>query len=192
MSQTSLVIYQVIGCLPMILQNLKTAFHLILTLSKKCIILNPSAKKSAKYVTWTHKLKKSCIQAEQMHIKITCVLQLHVTWALPSILDLYRSKPYKYVSWIIEHKGNNSLASYLRKKMWGFDVFCGYCDNDNGFGYNSMYVLFEITVELTHEGIKHQQDVLDAIFSFINLVKKTGPQENTYNEIYKIGKNNFR
>ncbi|KYM76122.1 Nardilysin [Atta colombica] len=120
------------------------------------------------------------------------ISQLHITWALPSILDLYRSKPYKYVSWIIEHKGNNSLASYLRKKMWGFDVFCGYCDNDNGFGYNSMYVLFEITVELTHEGIKHQQDVLDAIFSFINLVKKTGPQENTYNEIYKIGKNNFR
>ncbi|KYN41278.1 Nardilysin, partial [Trachymyrmex septentrionalis] len=120
------------------------------------------------------------------------ISQLHVTWALPAI-DSYRSKPYKYISWIIEHKGNGSLTSYLRKKMWGLDVFCGNCDNDNDFGYNSMYVLFEIIVELTHKGVQqHQQDVLNALFSFINFVKKTGPQESIYNELYKIGKNNFR
>ncbi|XP_018339275.1 PREDICTED: nardilysin-like [Trachymyrmex septentrionalis] len=119
------------------------------------------------------------------------ISQLHVTWALPAI-DSYRSKPYKYISWIIEHKGNGSLTSYLRKKMWGFDVFCGICDKDNGFGYNSMYVLFEIIVELTDEGLKHLRNVLDTIFSFINFVKKTGPQESIYNELYKIGKNNFR
>jgi len=110
---------------------------------------------------------------------------------LPAI-DSYRSKPYKYISWIIEHKGNGSLTSYLRKKMWGFDVFCGICDKDNGFGYNSMYVLFEIIVELTDEGLKHLRNVLDTIFSFIIFVKKTGPQESIYNELYKIGKNNFR
>ena len=112
---------------------------------------------------------------------------------MPSLQNYYKSKPSEYISWIIEHKGNGSLTSYLRKKMWGFDVFCGICDKDNGFGYNSMYVLFEIIVELTHKGVQqHQQDVLNALFSFINFVKKTGPQESIYNELYKIGKNNFR
>ncbi|XP_018057367.1 PREDICTED: nardilysin-like [Atta colombica] len=120
------------------------------------------------------------------------IIQLHITWTLPSLLNLYRSKPNKYISWIIEHKGNNSLTSYLRKKMRGLDVFCGNCDNDNDFGYNSMYVLFEIIIELTDEGLKHLRDVLEAIFSFINLIKKTGPQESIYNELYKIGNNNFR
>ncbi|KAG5318470.1 NRDC protein, partial [Acromyrmex heyeri] len=120
------------------------------------------------------------------------ISQLHVTWALPSILHLYRSKPYKYISFIIEHKGNGSLTNYLRKKMWALDLFCGKCDNDNSFGYNSMYVLFEIIVELTQEGLKHQQDILKAIFSFIKFVKRMGPQERIYNEIYKIRNDNFR
>ncbi|KAG5337867.1 NRDC protein, partial [Acromyrmex heyeri] len=133
--------------------------------------------------------KSMCINAYKNK---SCLLQLHVTWVLPSLLNLYRSKPNKYISWIIEHKGSNSLTSYLRKKRWGLDVFCGNCDNDNDFGYNSMYFLFEITVELTYKGVEHQQDILDAIFSFINLVKKTGPQESIHNELYKIGNNNFR
>ncbi|XP_018052331.1 PREDICTED: nardilysin-like [Atta colombica] len=120
------------------------------------------------------------------------ISQLHVTWALPSILNLYRSKPYKYISLIIEHKGNGSLTHYLRKKMWALNLFCGNCDNDNSFGYNSMYALFEIIVELTQEGLKHQQDILEAIFSFIKLVKRMGPQESIYNEIYKIRNDNFR
>ncbi|KAG5313549.1 NRDC protein, partial [Pseudoatta argentina] len=118
--------------------------------------------------------------------------KLHVIWILPSILNQYRSKPYKYISSIIQYKGNGSLISYLRKKMWALDLYCGNCDNDNGFGCNSMYILFEITVELSSEGLNHWRIVLEAIFSFINLVKRTGPQECTYNEIYKIGKNNFR
>ncbi|KYN27508.1 Nardilysin [Trachymyrmex cornetzi] len=116
------------------------------------------------------------------HIKVCKdVNQIHVTWALPSLLNLYRSKPCKYISWIIEHKGKDSLTSYLRKKMWGLDVFSGTYNNDN-----------VATVELTDEGVKHQREVLDAVFSFINLVKRTGPQESIYNELIKIGKNNFR
>jgi len=117
---------------------------------------------------------------------------LHVIWVLPSLLNFYKSKPSKYISWIIEHKGNGSLTSYLRKKMWGLDVFCGNCDNNNDFGYNSMYVLFEIIVELTEEGLKYPRKVLNAIFSFMNLIRRMGPQKSIYNELYKIGNNNFR
>ncbi|KAG5329870.1 NRDC protein, partial [Acromyrmex charruanus] len=105
------------------------------------------------------------------------ISQLHVIWILPSILNQYRSKPYKYISSIIQYKGNGSLISYLRKKMWALDLYCGNCDNDNGFGCNSMYILFEIIVELSSEGLNHWRIVLEAIFSFINLVKRTGPQE---------------
>ncbi|KAG5345102.1 NRDC protein, partial [Acromyrmex charruanus] len=133
--------------------------------------------------------KSMCINAYKNK---SCLLQLHVTWVLPSLLNLYRSKPIKYISWIIEHKGSNSLTSYLRKKMWGLDVFCGNCDNDNDFGYNSMYVLFEIIVKLTDKGLSNVEHILCAIFSFLKLIKRMGPPESIYKELYKIGNNNFR
>ncbi|KAG5331266.1 NRDC protein, partial [Acromyrmex charruanus] len=117
------------------------------------------------------------------------ISQLHVIWILPSKFNQYRSKPFKYISTIIENKESRSLNSYLRRKMWALDICC---DNDNGFGHNSMYILFEIIIELSREGQQHLSDVLDAIFSFIKLVKQVGPQEWIYNEFYKIGKNNFR
>ncbi|KYQ60241.1 hypothetical protein ALC60_00649 [Trachymyrmex zeteki] len=47
--------------------------------------------------------------------------------------------------------------------MWCLDLFC----------------------ELSHEGEQNLRDVLDTIFSFISVVKRTGSQERIYDEIYK-------
>ncbi|XP_011881239.1 PREDICTED: nardilysin isoform X2 [Vollenhovia emeryi] len=118
------------------------------------------------------------------------VSQLEVTWTMPSLLDLYKSKPHQYISWIIGHEGKGSLISYLRKKMWSLDMFSG--NSESGFEHSSMYALFKLTVVLSYEGQQHLEEVLDAIFSFINLVKKEGPQKRIYDEIYKIEENNFR
>ncbi|XP_012218457.1 nardilysin-like [Linepithema humile] len=116
--------------------------------------------------------------------------QLELTWVMPSLHDLYQSKPHQYISWIIGHEGRGSLISYLRKKMWAFDMYSG--NSENGFEHSSMYALLKLTVLLTDEGQAHLKDVLDAIFQFINLMKKEGPQRRIYDEIYKIEENNFR
>ncbi|KYN45436.1 Nardilysin [Trachymyrmex septentrionalis] len=52
------------------------------------------------------------------------ISQLHVIWILPSKFNQYKSKPYKYISSIIENKRSGSLTSYLRKKLWALDLFC--------------------------------------------------------------------
>lgn len=109
---------------------------------------------------------------------------------MPSLLDLYKSKPHQYISWIIGHEGKGSLISYLRKKMWGIDMVSG--NSESGFEHSSMYVLMKITVLLTDEGQKHLEKVLDAVFSFLNLLRMEGPQKRIYDEIYKIEENNFR
>ncbi|XP_018399635.1 PREDICTED: nardilysin-like [Cyphomyrmex costatus] len=49
--------------------------------------------------------------------------------------------------------------------------------------HDSMESLTQLTMKLTHEGRKHLEDVLNAIFSFINLLKKEGPQKEIYNDI---------
>lgn len=74
--------------------------------------------------------------------------------------------------------------------MWGIDMVSG--NSESGFEHSSMYALMKITVLLTDEGQNQIEKVLDAIFSFINLLRREGPQERIYDEIYKIEENNFR
>ncbi|KYM98612.1 Nardilysin [Cyphomyrmex costatus] len=116
------------------------------------------------------------------------ISRLEVTWPMPSLFDYYLCKPHQYISWIIEHRGKGTLTSYLRKK-WNCEVTC---NNESSFMHNSMYTLFNLTVTLSDVGLQHLEEILDAIFSFINLLKEEGPQKRIYNEIHKIKEDNFR
>ncbi|KAF7385820.1 hypothetical protein HZH66_011662 [Vespula vulgaris] len=77
------------------------------------------------------------------------VCQIELTWAMPPLHDLYKSKPHHYIAWIIGHEG-------------------------------------------IEDGHKHLQDVLNSIFSYINLMRKEGPQKRIYDEISQIEETNFR
>jgi len=106
---------------------------------------------------------------------------------MPSLVDFYKSKPHQYISWIIEHKGKGSLTSYLRKK-WNCEITC---NNESSFMHTSMYTLLNLTVSF-YEELQYLEEFLNTIFSFINLLKKEGPQKRIYDEIYKITENDFR
>ncbi|KYM98613.1 Nardilysin [Cyphomyrmex costatus] len=115
--------------------------------------------------------------------------RVQITWAMPSLL-VHKTKPYEYISRIIEQEGRGSLISYLRKKMWicTFSKCALYCKSQ----HNSMYSLVQLVVELSHEGFQHMNKILDAIFSFINLLKREGARENIFDEFCEIEKNSFR
>ncbi|XP_076237531.1 nardilysin [Calliopsis andreniformis] len=116
--------------------------------------------------------------------------QIELTWAMPPLHHLYKSKPHQYISWIIGHEGKGSLISYLKKNMWCFDIFSGNGESD--FEHSSMYALFSLSLTLTEQGHEHLEDVLNAIFSFINLLRKEGPQKRIYDEIHQIEETNFK
>ncbi|KYM98616.1 Nardilysin [Cyphomyrmex costatus] len=113
-----------------------------------------------------------------------------IMWVLPSQNDLYKSKACEYISTIISHEGQGSLISYLRKKMW--NVTCSknafFCKCKN----TSMYSLFIISVQLSREGKCYTKEILDAIYSYINLLKKEGPQKRIYDEINMAVEYSFR
>lgn len=109
---------------------------------------------------------------------------------MPPLHDFYKSKPHQYVSWIIGYEGKGSLISYLRKKTWCLGIFTG--NGESGFEHSSMYALFGISVMLTEQGYKHLQEVLNAIFAFINLMRREGPQKRIYDEIHQIKETSFR
>ncbi|XP_043474381.1 nardilysin-like [Leptopilina heterotoma] len=118
------------------------------------------------------------------------ICQIELTWSMPPLHHLYKSKPHQYVSWIIGHEGKGSLINYLRKKMWCLDIFTG--NAEGGFEHSSMYALFSLCLTLTDEGHKHLKEVLEAVFSYINMVRKNGPDQRIYNEISLIEKTNFK
>nr|XP_012135647.1 PREDICTED: nardilysin-like [Megachile rotundata] len=118
------------------------------------------------------------------------VRQVELTWSMPPVQHLYKSKPHEYISWVLGNKGKGSLISYLRKKMWCLDIDI---DNaDSGFTDSSMYALFTISLILTEQGQEQLQEVLNAIFSFINLMQKEGPQKQLFDEMQQIKEMNFR
>ncbi|KYN33453.1 Nardilysin, partial [Trachymyrmex septentrionalis] len=128
----------------------------------------------------------------KIYINKLSFLQLQITWALPSFSDYYKCNSYQYIPLIIGYKGKGSLIKYLQKKTWSSTL-----DNNMSVMYckiqpNSLYTLLRLTMTLTFEGRKHLENVLDAIFSFINLLKTVDQQKEIYNDIIKIKQNIFR
>ncbi|EFA00999.2 Insulin-degrading enzyme-like Protein [Tribolium castaneum] len=118
------------------------------------------------------------------------VIQLELTWALPSLLNKYKSKPHQYVSWILGDEGKGSLLAYLKKKVWVLSISAG--NGESGSEHNSLYAFFTISMSLTEEGFKHLNEVIEIVFSYINMLKKLGPQERLYNEMKIIGDISFK
>ncbi|XP_059475438.1 nardilysin-like isoform X2 [Neocloeon triangulifer] len=118
------------------------------------------------------------------------VQEVQLTWSLPSMMKKYESKPDRYLSWILGYEGHGSLIEYLRKRVWGLELYAG--SDESGSDHNSYFLHFGLTVSLTEEGYSHIDEVLQAIFSYLELMRKEGPQERIYNELKTIQETKFR
>ncbi|XP_063628856.1 nardilysin-like [Cydia splendana] len=116
--------------------------------------------------------------------------EVHLTWSMRSLISEYESKPHQYISYLLGHEGKGSLLSYLRKKVWALGIYTG--NSESGIDYTSMYSLFSTQVVLTKDGLDHIDEVLEAIFSYINMLKHLGPSERVYDEIKTIEETSFR
>ncbi|GLV32816.1 Nardilysin [Carabus blaptoides fortunei] len=116
--------------------------------------------------------------------------QVDLTFALPSLLNMYKSKPHMYVSWLLDHEGKGSIMSYLREKLWALEIYSG--NDESDMEHNTMYAIFTVTLILTPAGLEHISEVIEAVFSYISFLKELGPQERIFNEIKAIEDTAFR
>lgn len=68
-------------------------------------------------------------------------------------------------------------------------------DNDanfRDFAENSIYCLFSMKIRLPQEGHKNHKKILDSVFSYINMLRRAGPQERIFDELRKIEEAKFR
>lgn len=115
---------------------------------------------------------------------------LEVNWALPPVIKLYKSKPLSYLSWLIGHEGAGSLTAYLRQNLWASGLTSGH--SDDGLSYNSIYTLFSITAVLSDKGRENIRSVLKAIFSYVKMLQREGPNERVFREVQAIDQMQFR
>lgn len=99
--------------------------------------------------------------------------QLIISFALPNIDQYYRHKPESLLAYLLGHEGKHSILSYLKTKQWAIALTAG--SGINGYNFKD----FNISIRLTELGTKHTDDIIDAIFFYIALLKQS-PLANFY------------
>ncbi|XP_065095292.1 nardilysin-like isoform X1 [Ochlerotatus camptorhynchus] len=117
------------------------------------------------------------------------ICRLDVTWCLPPSVEDYKVKPVDYLSYLLGYEGKYSLTSYLRNRTLALDVQTG---SSYGFEKNSLYTLFAVSVTMTDKGLENVEEILKAIYSYMRLLKESGPVEWLFDELKEIEDTSFR
>jgi len=128
--------------------------------------------------------------AEHQQIKINIKpvkndRQLIVSFAMPSIDPLYRHKPESVLAYLLGHEGQGSILSFLKKQQWALGLTAG--SGVNGSNFKD----FNLSISLTELGELHINDIIHAIFSYINLMKSGPISEFYYQEKQAIANLSF-
>lgn len=118
-------------------------------------------------------------------LTIKDIRQLEITWLTPSVLEDYRSKPTSLLCRLLGDEGHGSILSVLKARDWGDQVFAG-MQTYRTFGM--MYV----SVTLTKTGVSHVDDIIQLIYEYIRLLRKTGVPEWFFKEQRTVAENAFR
>ncbi|XP_049824034.1 nardilysin isoform X2 [Aethina tumida] len=118
------------------------------------------------------------------------ICQLDLTWALPPLKSKYLTKPHEYLSYLLGDEGKGSILSYLKKKVWVLGISAG--NSGSGVDDNSVYSFFSLNLVMTEEGMTHMNEVIDVVFSYLNMLKRLGPQKRIFDEIKHIADTSFK
>jgi insulysin len=123
-------------------------------------------------------------------LHIVPVSQIHAVelqFPMRSILDLYKSKPTRYLSHLIGHEGKGSLLSLLKAKHYAQELYA-----DDSSKSCVPWSIFTIRIELTENGLQNVHEVVQMVFSYIDLLRQTGPKEWIQHELQTVADLQFR
>jgi insulysin len=100
--------------------------------------------------------------------------------------DYHESHPSRYLSHLIGYEGPGSILSYIKVKGWANGLGAGGLSLCPGSG------LFNISVKLTEDGLKHYHEIVRIIFQYIALVRELPPQKWVVDEMVGMSKVAFK
>ncbi|WP_049723052.1 insulinase family protein [Gilvimarinus polysaccharolyticus] len=95
--------------------------------------------------------------------------RLNIEFPIDNNQKDWRVKPNDYIANLISSEEPGTVAQILREKGWVDDFTAG--ANPGFYGEDGF---FTIQIGVTQEGLKHQDNIITAVFSYLDLVRKKG------------------
>ncbi|SFR78477.1 Secreted Zn-dependent peptidases, insulinase-like [Marinobacter daqiaonensis] len=114
------------------------------------------------------------------------IRRLHLIFPIPSQQDNYRNKPLHYVAGLLGHEGPGSLFDLLKNRGWVESLSAG-GGTDDGTD-----ATLEISMELTGEGLKHEEEIVALAFDYIDLIRERGIERFRFEEQEQLAEIDFR
>ncbi|WP_205967647.1 insulinase family protein [Paraglaciecola sp. 20A4] len=107
---------------------------------------------------------------EQLGIRINitplrAAKRLIVTFALPSVIKHYRTKPLSIISELLADEGSNGLLGYFKARGLATNISVG------GGIEGSTFKDFNVNLQLTDLGLTEIDAMLESLFHYIHLIK---------------------
>eukprot|EP00980_Cylindrotheca_fusiformis_P020700 scaffold7738_cov133-Cylindrotheca_fusiformis.AAC.9 len=118
-------------------------------------------------------------------VPVQDIRQLSISWPIVYTDEQDRNnalltKQANYVAHLMGHEGPGSLLSYLKGKGLGNSVACGTGDELSDFE------TYECTIGLTKAGLSAVDDVIEAVFSYLSMLKDRDIPKYTFNEVLQL------
>ena len=111
---------------------------------------------------------------------------LSLSFPIPSTRDYIHSQPMGYIANLIGHEGKGSLLSALKDKQL-VDTLSAGTQFDTG-----THAMFIVTMSLTESGLKKQDEIMEMVFSYIELLNQEGIAKLYFDEQAKLSEIGFK
>ncbi|MFE8153727.1 pitrilysin [Brenneria goodwinii] len=113
--------------------------------------------------------------------------QLRIEFRVDNNSQAFRSKTDTYISYLIGNRSQNTLSDWLQKEGLIESIGAGsdpVIDRNGG--------VFAISVSLTDKGLAQRDEVIAAIFNYLQQVRREGIQQRYFDEIARVLDLDFR
>jgi nardilysin len=100
---------------------------------------------------------------------------LVMTWVLPQQISNNDCKPLNHVAKIFENSGEGGIASWLKEQ--NLTINFSMHSESEGVGFNHDFSIARLVMELTDHGLENIEIVLNAIFSYLLMLKEMPVEE---------------
>ena len=114
------------------------------------------------------------------------VRRLRIMFQIPNQTPYLKYKPRQVISSLVGDEGPGSLLSYLKNQGWVTALSSG------GGMKTHDHAIFEIGIGLTKSGVNHVNDIVEALFSFLKLIKQDQNRQRYYQELSKLAAVEFQ
>lgn len=111
---------------------------------------------------------------------------LYVDFPVKSNKDQWRLKPNEFIHSLLTSEEPGTLGEQLRKQGL-VKTLSAYFDEDV-YGPDG---ILRVQADLTDAGLQKQDDIIAAIFAYVELIKRKGMDENYYRELQAMRKKDF-